>query len=196
MAQQPEPRLFNDLEKAIFLVTACDRGHTSGMIVTWVTAASLVPERPRIVLVLSPANATTQMMVHTGQFVIHRLSSAQVDLVPQFGLWSSATVDKFAAVPFHRDADGLPILEGVCGWARGQTQAYLDGGDRLIVLANLEAETVTPHTQPLCIQDLPRRLSPAIVTQLEEKYRRDVVRDRTLRQDERMEGAGKGPLRP
>ena len=182
--------LFDELEKEIFLVSSGDNGHYSGMIVTWVTAASLVPERKRIVLVLSPANATTQMMLHTGRFILHRLSSEQIDLVPRFGLVSSANVDKFASVPFHLEEHQLPILEGVCGWARGIIVSVLNGGDRLVVLASVDLEGADPSKEPLRVQDLPRSLSPAIMAQLEEKYLRDVERDRHLLRDTRTAELG------
>jgi flavin reductase (DIM6/NTAB) family NADH-FMN oxidoreductase RutF len=182
MSDRKTVSLFNELEKDIFLVSSSDNGRYSGMIVTWVTAASLVPEHKRIVLVVSPANATTQVMLHTGRFILHRLSREQVDLVPRFGLVSSASVEKFASVPFHLDEHQLPILEGVCGWARGAIVSVLNGGDRLVVLASIDREGADPARQPLCVHDLPRSLSPAIMAQLEEKYMRDVERDRRLLQ--------------
>ena len=82
MADSHTVSLFDELEKDIFLVSAGDNGRYSGMIVTWVTAASLIPEQKRIVLVVSPANATTQVMLHTGRFILHRLACEQVELVP------------------------------------------------------------------------------------------------------------------
>jgi flavin reductase (DIM6/NTAB) family NADH-FMN oxidoreductase RutF len=180
MSDRKTVSLFNELEKEIFLVSSGANGQYSGMIVTWVTAASLVPEHPRIVLVLSPANATTQMLLHTGRFILHRLSREQVDLVPRFGLGSSARVDKFASVPFHLDDHQLPILEGVSGWARGTLVSVLNGGDRLVVLASIDQEGADPTKAPLCVHDLPEHLSPALMAQLEEKYVRDVERDRQL----------------
>ena len=183
MSDRTTVSLFNELEKDIFLVSSSHNGRHCGMIVTWVTAASLIPEHKRIVLVISPANATTQMMLHTGRFILHRLSREQVDLVRRFGPVSSASVEKFAAVSFHLDEHQLPILEGVCGWARGTVVSVLDGGDRLVVLASLDREGADPTRQPLCLHDLARSLSPAILAQLEEKYVRDVARDRQLLQD-------------
>jgi flavin reductase (DIM6/NTAB) family NADH-FMN oxidoreductase RutF len=94
-------------------------------------------------------------------------------------------VDKFASVPFHLEDHQLPILEGVCGWARGTLVSVLHGGDRLIVLASVDREETDPTKQPLCVHDLSRSLSPAIMAQLEEKYMRDVERDRRLLHDPR-----------
>lgn len=71
------------------MVTACYHGITGGMIVTWVTSASLIPERKRIVLVVSPHHYTTQVLLRSRTFVLHHLARTQVHLVPTFGLSSN-----------------------------------------------------------------------------------------------------------
>ena len=183
MAEMTGRGLFEELQREIFLLTACEKGAKSGMIVTWVTSASLIPDRQRIVLVLSPANYTTGVVRQNRQFIIHLLSRDQVELVPRFGLSSSKDSDKFSAVPFQLDEHGLPIIQGTCGWARGEIVSHLDGGDRLIVLAQLAREEVYPAKEPLLVRDLAQHLSADMLEKLEEKYLRDVERDRRLRQD-------------
>ncbi len=172
--------ILDDGDKALYVVTTRHHGSTSGMIVTWVTSASLIPERKRVVLVVSPHHATTQMLLQSRTFVLHQLARAQVHLVPTFGLFSSREVDKFAQLAVHLDDRGIPILSGTCGWVRGNVSAHIDGGDRFIVLAEVDTEEVTTNTQPLFVRDLAHTLPGDMLKQLEEKYRRDVERDRTL----------------
>jgi flavin reductase (DIM6/NTAB) family NADH-FMN oxidoreductase RutF len=181
MSEMTGRDLFDESKKEIFLVTSCYKGYKSGMIVTWVTSASLIPERKRIVLILSPTNYTTRMVLQNRQFIIHLLSREQVDLVPRFGLSSSEDSDKFSSVPFQLDEGGLPIIQGTYGWARGKVVSHLDGGDRLIVLAHLDMEEVHPNKEPLFVRDLTQYLSADTVEKMQEKYLRDVERDRRLR---------------
>jgi hypothetical protein len=62
MADGPITSIFDEGKREIFLITTSDDSRPSGMIITWVTSASLIPDDKRIVLVLSPHNHTTQML--------------------------------------------------------------------------------------------------------------------------------------
>jgi flavin reductase (DIM6/NTAB) family NADH-FMN oxidoreductase RutF len=180
MSDNISASILDDGDKAVYVVTSCDGTRTSGMIVTWVTAASLIPERKRLVLVVSPHHYTTQVLVHSRTFVLHQLAHDQAHLVPTFGLWSSREVNKFAQLAVEWDDRGIPILPGTCGWVRGNMIAHIDGGDRLVVLADVEKEEGAAHRRPLFVRELAHALPTDILKQLEDKYRRDVERDRTL----------------
>jgi flavin reductase (DIM6/NTAB) family NADH-FMN oxidoreductase RutF len=153
------------------------------MIITWVTSASLIPERKRLVLVLSPHHCTTQVLLQSRTFVLHQLARHQANLVPTFGLFTSREVDKFAQLSVRLDDRGIPIIQGTCGWVRGNIITHVDGGDRLVFLADVDKEEYTANTQPLFVRDLAHALPGAILMQLEEKYHRDVTRDRKLIQN-------------
>ncbi len=58
MSDISQASILDDVHKAVYLVTTCYQGRKSGMIVTWVTSASLIPERKRVVLVVSPHHYT------------------------------------------------------------------------------------------------------------------------------------------
>ncbi|HXV82639.1 MAG TPA: flavin reductase [Candidatus Binatia bacterium] len=92
--------IFDEGKREIFLITTSDDSRPCGMIITWVTSACLIPEDERIVLVLSPHNHTTQVLLHHRQFILHLLAHDQVALVPTFGLYSSRDIDKFASILF------------------------------------------------------------------------------------------------
>jgi len=174
--------IFDEGKREIFLLTTSDDSRPSGMIITWVTSASLIPDDKRIVLVLSPHNHTTQALFRRRQFILHLLANDQAALIPIFGLYSSRDVDKFASVPFALDEDsGIPIVDGTCGWARGNLISQMDTGERFIVLAQIEKETAPPATQPLQVRDLAQHLPADTLQEMQEKYFRDVERDRRIR---------------
>lgn len=174
--------IFDEDKREIYLVTTSDNRRPCGMIVTWVTPASLIPEAKRIVLVLSPHSYTTQVLLQKRQLVIHRLAHDQAALVPTFGLSSSREVDKFASVSFTLDEDsGIPIVDGTCAWALGNLISQMDAGDRLVVLARLEQETADRTKQSLRVGDLAQHLPADTLQAMQEKYLRDVARDRRIR---------------
>ncbi|PON11840.1 hypothetical protein C2W62_42715 [Candidatus Entotheonella serta] len=74
--------IFDENKREIFLITMSDKGRHSGMIITWVTSASLIPDDKHIVLVLSPHNHTTQVLLDRRQFIVHLLAHNQVVFVP------------------------------------------------------------------------------------------------------------------
>lgn len=182
MSDLSQASILDDSNEEIYVVTSSYHGKTSGMIVTWVTSASLIPERKRIVLVVSPHHYTTQMLLQSRTFVLHQLAREQVHLVPIFGLSSSREVNKFAQLAVQLDDRGIPILSGTCGWVRGDVIAHIYGGDRFVILADVDKEEVTTNIQPLFVRDLAHALPSDLLRQLEEKYHRDVERDRTLLQ--------------
>ncbi|PON11935.1 hypothetical protein C2W62_42240 [Candidatus Entotheonella serta] len=174
--------IFDENKREIFLITASDNHRPSGMIITWVTSASLIPDDKRIILVLSPHNHTTQVLLDRHRFIIHLLAQDQAALVPTFGLSSSRDVDKFASVPFTLDEDsGIPIVDETCGWARGKLISQMDTGERFIVLAEIEKESAQPAKQSLRVRDLGHNLPAATLQDMLEKYLRDVERDRRIR---------------
>jgi flavin reductase (DIM6/NTAB) family NADH-FMN oxidoreductase RutF len=182
MTDDPITSIFDEGKREIFLITTSDDRRPSGMIITWVTSASLILDDKRIVLVLSPHNHTTQALLHRRRFILHLLAHNQAALVPTFGLYSSRDVDKFASVPFTLDEDsGIPIVEGTCGWARGNLISQMDTGERFIVLAQIEKETAQPATQPLLVRNLAQHLPADTLQVMQEKYFRDVERDRRIR---------------
>ena len=182
MTDAPNMSIFDEGEREIFLITTSDDNRPSGMIITWVTSASLIPEDKRIVLALSPHNHTTQVLLRRRQFIIHLLAHDQAALVPTFGLYSSRDVDKFAALRFTLDeASGIPIVDGTCGWARGRLTSQMDSGERFIALAQIEKEVAYRSKESLRVRDLTQHLSTSILQKMQEKYLRDVERDRRMR---------------
>jgi flavin reductase (DIM6/NTAB) family NADH-FMN oxidoreductase RutF len=152
------------------------------MIITWVTSASLIPDDKRIVLVLSPHNDTTQTLLRRRRFILHLLAHNQAALVPTVGLYSSRDVDKFASVSFTLDEDsGIPIVDGTCGWARGNVISQIVSGERFIILEQIEKVIAQTASQSLLVRDLAQHLPADTLQEMQEKYFRDVERDRRVR---------------
>ncbi len=175
------PSIFGEMKREVFLVTSQHAGHKSGMIITWVTPASLIPERKRIVMALSPYNHTTQTLLQSGRFIIHLLAKEQALLAHTFGTYHSNQVDKFGEIAFTVDEEtGIPIISTACGWERGRVVSQMDVVDRLVVVADLDESSFDADKQPLLVGDLEPSLPTEITQKMNAKYLHDIDRDREL----------------
>jgi flavin reductase (DIM6/NTAB) family NADH-FMN oxidoreductase RutF len=171
--------IFSLTNHELHLVTARLGERTGGQIASWVLPATLVPERPRVVVLFSPANHTHELVRGSGRFALNLLAEGQEGLVSRFGLHSGRELDKLAGLPLLPPSPaGLPLLEGTCGWAECAILETLDGGDRIVTLAEVTAEALHPGRRPLRKLEALARLPAAEAAALREKAIRDGDRDR------------------
>jgi flavin reductase (DIM6/NTAB) family NADH-FMN oxidoreductase RutF len=176
-ATTPPRTIFSLTNHELYVVTARDGERGNGQIATWIVPATLVPEHPRIVAVLSPHNYTHELVAKSRRFVLNMLAEEQYELVPRFGLHSGRDRDKFEGMNVRYTASGIPLLPDTCGWAECVIIGELDGGDRMIYLADVTDHRTDPSHRPLRKNEAFARLSPEIRVLLEEKQRLDGIRD-------------------
>jgi flavin reductase (DIM6/NTAB) family NADH-FMN oxidoreductase RutF len=133
----------------------------SGMIITWISPAGLIPDQKRIMMALSPTNATTQILCHTGRAAIHLLSSSQLSMAAHFGTGHMITHNKFEHGQLLASSSSLgtsvnstnslftyeiqhdvPIIHGTMGYIIVQVVACMNVGDRIIVVADVIHEAM------------------------------------------------------
>ncbi|MBE0643476.1 MAG: flavin reductase [Bacteroidetes bacterium] len=172
--------IFSLTDHEIYVVTARSDGRDSGQIATWIMPATLVPDHPRVAVVISSQNFTHGLLAVSGRFVLNLLSDEQHALLPLFGLYSSRDYDKFAGMEVRRSPEGIAVLPGTCGWAECRVVSQLDLGDRIIYVADVTAQEIASGRRPLRKKEA-FALQPAEVrAQLEEKHRTDGARDRVF----------------
>ncbi len=165
----------------LWVVTARDGERRAGQLATWLLPATLVPDRPRVVALLSPENHTHGLVRASGGFALSLLAEGQEALVPHFGLRSGRELDKLAGVELDAPSPaGLPLLAGTCGWAECAILDALDGGDRIVYLAEVTAQRLHAGRRPLRKQEAFARLPADVVAALRAKAARDGERDRAL----------------
>lgn len=172
--------IFSLTDHEIFVLTARSDGRDSGQIATWIVPATLVPDRPRVAVVISQQNFTHSLLAVSGRFVLNLLSDEQHELLPRFGLLSTREHDKFEGIDIARSPEGIAILPGTCGWAECRVVSSLDLGDRIIYAADITAQEVYPERRPLHKREAFALQPPHILAQLEEKHRIDGVRDKAF----------------
>jgi flavin reductase (DIM6/NTAB) family NADH-FMN oxidoreductase RutF len=129
--------LWSRLDPVIWVVTARAASRRGGLIATFVSQASIVPETPRVLVGLARQHYTWELVEASGAFALHLLDEEHVDWVWRFGLHSGREADKMEGLNFRDGATGSPILTDALGWLECRVEARLDTGDRTIYLAEV-----------------------------------------------------------
>ena len=119
------------VDREIWIVTAAAGGRASGLVATWVSAASIDPDQPTMMIGLAPNHFTTELVEASGAFALHLLDSSQVELVWRFALSSGRDTNKFADVAYQAGLLGSPVLADCLAWLECRTIARYDAGNRI-----------------------------------------------------------------
>ncbi|HEV3022592.1 MAG TPA: flavin reductase family protein, partial [Pirellulales bacterium] len=102
--------LFARTDRELWLVTAQAGSRRGGLIATFVSHASLVPELPRVLIAVALQHHTWELIESSGAFGLHLIGEEQLDWVWRFGLQSGRDTDKLAGLTIETAATGSPLL--------------------------------------------------------------------------------------
>ncbi len=159
--------ILRQLDRELWLVTAEHATRRGGLIATFVSNASIVPELPRMLVGIAKQHHTHGLIEANGAFTLHLLDESHVEWVWRFGLQSGHDVDKFA---------GMPPLDPVA-WMRCRVETSLDTGDRTIFLAEVLAGKLEKQTPPLTLKRLLQLAPPERLRELRDGMTRDAAGD-------------------
>jgi flavin reductase (DIM6/NTAB) family NADH-FMN oxidoreductase RutF len=125
----PAGPLLDRLDTTVCVLTTVYEGRLAGCIVTYLTPASLDPDRPRFVVLTSHENLTHELLGASGVLALHPVARGQEQWVERFGFRSGRDVDKFAGLDWETGETGAPILAEALGWLEGRVLASMDCGD-------------------------------------------------------------------
>jgi flavin reductase (DIM6/NTAB) family NADH-FMN oxidoreductase RutF len=129
--------LFHRLDRELWVVTAQAGDRRGGLIATFVSQASIVPEMPRMIVGIARQHHTWGLIEASGAFALHLLSADELDWVWRFGLQSGRDSDKLDGLATRVGVSGAPILTAAPGWLDCRVEARLDTGDRTVYLAEV-----------------------------------------------------------
>src|SRR5205814_89950 len=155
------------IDREIWLVTAAHAGGRGGLIATFVSQASIVPDMPRMLVGIAKQHHTHGLIEATRAFTLHLLDESHLDWVWRFGLHSGQDVDKFA---------GMKELDAVA-WMKCDVETSLDTGDRTIYLAAVVGAKLEKQTPPLTLKRLLQLAPPERLRELREGMARDAIVD-------------------
>jgi flavin reductase (DIM6/NTAB) family NADH-FMN oxidoreductase RutF len=138
----PDPQAFRNVMAEVCtpvaVVTTAVDGTPHGTTVGAFMSLSLSP--PMVVVALDRASDLLAKVRLTRRFGINVLAMSQDQLATQFAGKSGA---RFVGVSWSV-ADGLPRLADAIGWLACKAEAFLDGGDHILIPAWVQTATVTP----------------------------------------------------
>jgi flavin reductase (DIM6/NTAB) family NADH-FMN oxidoreductase RutF len=123
------------VDPSLWLVTAQAGPRRGGLIATFVTSASIVPEMPRVLVGLARQHYTWDLVEASGAFTLHQLGERHLEWVWHFGLASGRGADKLAGLHVTAGKTGSPRLPDAPGWLECEVEARLETGDRTVYLA-------------------------------------------------------------
>jgi flavin reductase (DIM6/NTAB) family NADH-FMN oxidoreductase RutF len=172
-------QIFDRLDRELWLITARAGERRSGLIASYVSKVSLVPDLPRVTIALAKHHFTHELIEASNAFCMHLVREDQLDLIWRFGIPSGRETDKLVGLATSTGVSGSPILIGAPAWLDCRVEARMDMGDRTIFLAEvLDARIVVGASPPLTFNRL-LALAPAKrLAEMKLALERDVQLDR------------------
>jgi flavin reductase (DIM6/NTAB) family NADH-FMN oxidoreductase RutF len=119
------------------VVTSAWHGQANTMVAATAMRASILSDRPRMIILIWKANYTHQLIEQSRAFAVHLLGPEQLPLVRAFGFDSGQERNKLAGVPYETRVTGSPILTETLAYLDCRMVGSLDGGDLTCYLANV-----------------------------------------------------------
>ena len=185
--------VFRMLNRPLWVVTAGDGSRQGGLIATWVTQASLAPDRPVICAGLAPNHFTTELVLASRSFAVHLLRKDQSAVAFPFCLASGRDVDKIKecrsqGIEFQQGTRPAPRLADCLAAMECDVYAHLHTGDRIYFWADVVAthlhESATNHTgsqdlaEPLCEHDFFQSATDVQLSRLRDDMEADIRQQR------------------
>ncbi len=130
-------------------VTTNWQGKANAQIAVAITAASIVPDRPRVLVQIYKGNYSHQLILDSRIFGLNFLTRDQLHFIRHFGLVSGKDREKLAGVEYTLGETGVPILEGCMGCLECRVVNAMDGGDMTCFLADVVAGSASPDVAPV-----------------------------------------------
>jgi flavin reductase (DIM6/NTAB) family NADH-FMN oxidoreductase RutF len=169
-------------------VTAAYEGRASGLISSTAVSASLLPESPRVVVVLSKANLTHDLVLASGAFALHLLPAAPEDALARalevfrlLGMRSGHDVEKLDALAHQRGVTGSPLLDDALAYIEARVAASLDVGEVTVVAADVVAAGTLREGESLTIETVRERMPPEWLAEWDERRAQEISAASRLR---------------
>src|SRR4051812_21232342 len=103
-------KIFDELDRELWIITARVGERCSGLVASYVSKVSLVPELPRVTIAIAKHHFTHELIEASNAFSMHLVGEDQLDWVWRFGIRSGRDVDKLRGLAMRTCASGSPIL--------------------------------------------------------------------------------------
>ena len=159
-------------------VTSHWQGRDNVQMAVAITAASIVPDRPRVIVQLYKTNLSHEMVLSSGAFALNFLREDQLALIGDFGLVSGRDQDKLDGVGQTAGTSGSPLLTDCFGYMDCRVINAMDGGDMTCFLADVLDGKTLSEGEPLWWRDARRKLPPEWLERWEQKQSSEIATSR------------------
>lgn len=121
----------------LVVVTSAWRGDANAMIAATAMRAFIIPDRPRISVLVWKFNHTHKLIEHSRAFALHLLSAEQLSTVRAFGLHTAPKRNKLSGIVYETKVTGSPILTEALSYLDCRVVESMDGGDVTCYLADV-----------------------------------------------------------
>jgi flavin reductase (DIM6/NTAB) family NADH-FMN oxidoreductase RutF len=155
--------VLEELWSPVVAVTAAHNGRANGLISSSVVTASILPEAPRISLLLAQEHLTHDLVLASGSFAVHLLPADPVDrsleVFRMLGFRTGRTADKLGAFPWRPGTTGAPLLDEALAYVEARVVRTLDADDFTVVVADVVAAGRLREGRHLTIADVRAQLT-------------------------------------
>ena len=151
--------LLGRLWSPLAAVTSQWEGQVNAQICMAISNASIVPQRPRVLVQIYKGNYSHHLIYGSGAFALNFLGKHQLDLLREFGFYSGRDKDKLASIAYDTGVTGSPLLRNSWGYLDCRVVNAMDGGDLTCFLADVEEGDVLQDGDPLGAREA-RRMIP------------------------------------
>lgn len=125
--------VLGQLDREVWVVTAASGQRRSGLVATWVSPASIDPQRPLLLAALAPNHCTSALVLESGWLAAHLLREDQAAVAWNFARDSGRDREKLAGLALEQVACPPPVLADCLGWLVGRVVAWCDLFDRWLM---------------------------------------------------------------
>jgi flavin reductase (DIM6/NTAB) family NADH-FMN oxidoreductase RutF len=137
------------IDREVWIITAANGNRRGGLLATWVSAASIDPERPILLAGIGPNHFTAELVQSSRAFAAHLLRPDQIDLAWNFANGSGRHRDKFAGLAARTSDTDSPLLPDCLASFDCRVIHHYPTGDRLFFWADiLSSHRLSSHHAP------------------------------------------------
>jgi flavin reductase (DIM6/NTAB) family NADH-FMN oxidoreductase RutF len=181
------------IDREVWVVTAANGPRRGGLTATWISLASIDPERPILLAGIAPNHATAELIDASRHFAAHLLRPDQAELAWNFARGSSRDRDKLAGLATREGPGGAPILVDSLAWLACRVIHRYDAGDRLFYWAEVVAGERVAAAAPLREQAFVQSLTDGQRQELAASRDADIAVQRPLGEEWRQTVANLWP---
>lgn len=141
--------LLRNLTSPVVAITSRRGDKLNGMISDGVVRASIVPDIPRMIILVHKIALSHEMIFATGKFCLHVLHDGQFDVIRKLGFVSGRDQDKLADIPHTIGALGVPVLADHVAAFECEVLNAMDTGSSTCFLGEAKAVYRGPATRPM-----------------------------------------------